>query len=89
MTRIDLPTDVSAPDVSASVAPPPNRSVLEATRALDGILKFYRPLAGQIRSKAECLRLIDGRGPAGVLEALAGLSPEWADHAIASVVSHA
>jgi len=59
--------------------------VLEATRALDGILKFYRPLAGQIRSKAECLRLIDGRGPAGVLEALAGLSPEWADHAIASV----
>jgi len=85
MTRLGLSTDLSAPDISTSIVPPHNQSVLDAARTLAGILKHYRPLARRLRAKAECLRLIDGKGPDAVHEALAGLSSEWADHAIASI----
>jgi adenine-specific DNA-methyltransferase len=63
----------------------PDQSVPVAAKALDGILRYYRSLTGRVHAKAECIRLIAGRGPSAVQDALGGLTPEWADHAIACV----
>ena len=59
--------------------------VVDASASLDAILRYYRPLAGRKRARTECLALIRGEGPEMIREALAELSPEWADHAIASI----
>ena len=86
MTPLDTMTELSYPAASLrSYSHAPDQVVPVAAQTLDGILKYYRPLAGKVSAKAECLRLIEGKGPDAVVKALATLSVEWADHAIASV----
>lgn len=94
MTPLDTTMELSQPAASGhSLSHAPDQVVLVAAQTLDGILKYYRPLAGKVRAKAECLRLTEGKGPAAVQTALATLSAEWADYAIASIyailMSHA
>ena len=86
MTSIKVVSALPTYNVSAGVfSDEPDHSVATAARVLDEILKYYRPLAGRVRAKAECLLLVSGRGPTAIQEALATLPSDWSDHAIACV----
>lgn len=85
MMRISHCSDLSPVDALTNVVHQRSDRTGMAAPTLDSILRHYRPLAGRVAAKAECLRLIEGKGPEAVQQALAKLSSEWADHAIANV----
>ena len=63
----------------------PDDHLADTARTLDQVIRYYRPLAGRLRAKVECLRLIEGRGPEAIRVALRSMPREWADHAIACI----
>lgn len=85
MMRISHCSDLSPVDALTNVVHQRSDRTGMAAPTVDSILRHYRPLAGRVAAKAECLRLIEGKGPEAVQQALAKLSSEWADHAIANV----
>jgi adenine-specific DNA-methyltransferase len=56
-----------------------------AVPILEKVLACYRVKRASPDRLNQCLRLIDGKGPAHIVRLLQLLPPAWADHAIASI----
>lgn len=70
---------------SYQALPAMSNDVFRNSSIVDHVVSLYRGLSGKLDPRAECLRLINDRGPSDVDELLSELPPAWSDYAIACV----